>query len=360
MRISVQDTPSAFRKTKAPGPMLNGRSWSRRCSRLGIADGHRRCKPAPLPCRTATAPRRCPSRRAALIRSSGAASPAAAMPGSAWPQPRSSPSRPSASRPDKSASPSSPGAGSSSGPVPGWAATALTCLSFLGPVRARRLQFRIGLEAGRRREGAKVRGDADRLRFAASGRRDGGRQGAPQGWRQRGDIPQLAEEACGFDAGRQHDLPKAVRADQETEFVSRDLDLRAYQRGVTLGFSKPGKLIANALRSRKDHASIGRLNGKVRAECLNAHWFLTLAGTREVEAWRRGHTEVRVKTGRELYHPTVQQWGTGQSRSFPSSQPLYNVQARRRKYQACSDDVHAERETHQGFRRPFRCRASRE
>jgi putative transposase len=28
--------------------------------------------------------------------------------------------------------------------------------------------------------------------------------------------------------------PKAIRVDQGTEFVSRDLDLWAYQRGVTL------------------------------------------------------------------------------------------------------------------------------
>ncbi len=32
-----------------------------------------------------------------------------------------------------------------------------------------------------------------------------------------------------------------VRVDQGTEFVSRDLDLWAYQRGVTLDFSRPAK-----------------------------------------------------------------------------------------------------------------------
>ena len=30
-------------------------------------------------------------------------------------------------------------------------------------------------------------------------------------------------------------LPASIRVDQGTEFVSRDLDLLAYQRGVTLG-----------------------------------------------------------------------------------------------------------------------------
>ena len=43
---------------------------------------------------------------------------------------------------------------------------------------------------------------------------------------------------------------------------SRDLDLWAYQRGVTLDFSRPGK--------PTDNAFIESFNGKFRAECLNA------------------------------------------------------------------------------------------
>jgi hypothetical protein len=34
------------------------------------------------------------------------------------------------------------------------------------------------------------------------------------------------------EVGRQVGFPKAIRVDQGTEFVSRDLDLWAYQRGV--------------------------------------------------------------------------------------------------------------------------------
>ena len=41
--------------------------------------------------------------------------------------------------------------------------------------------------------------------------------------------------------GRQVGMPATIRVDQGTEFVSRDLDLWAYQRGVTLDFSRPGK-----------------------------------------------------------------------------------------------------------------------
>ena len=63
--------------------------------------------------------------------------------------------------------------------------------------------------------------------------------------------------------------PKTIRVDQGTEFVSRDLDLWAYAKGVTLDFSRPGK--------PTDNAFIEAFNGRFRAECLNAHWFLTLA-----------------------------------------------------------------------------------
>jgi putative transposase len=70
------------------------------------------------------------------------------------------------------------------------------------------------------------------------------------------------------------------------EFVSRDLDLWAYQRGVTLDFSRPGK--------PTDNAFIESFNGKFRAECLNAHWFMSLDDARrKCEARRRDYNEER-------------------------------------------------------------------
>lgn len=79
---------------------------------------------------------------------------------------------------------------------------------------------------------------------------------------------------------------KTIRVDQGTEFVSRDLDLWAYAKGVTLDFSHPGKPTDNAL--------IEAFNGRFRAECLTQHWFLTLADAREkMEDWRRDYNEVR-------------------------------------------------------------------
>lgn len=80
--------------------------------------------------------------------------------------------------------------------------------------------------------------------------------------------------------------PKTIRVDQGWEFISRDLDLWAYQKGVTLDFSRPGK--------PTDNSFIESFNGKFRSECLNAHWFLSLDDARQkMEDWRRATNEVR-------------------------------------------------------------------
>ena len=64
------------------------------------------------------------------------------------------------------------------------------------------------------------------------------------------------------------------------------MDLWAYQRGVTLDFDRPEK--------PTDNAFIEAFNGRFRADCLNAHRFLTLADAAEkLEAWRRFYNEER-------------------------------------------------------------------
>lgn len=72
--------------------------------------------------------------------------------------------------------------------------------------------------------------------------------------------------------------PKTIRGDQASGFISRDLDLWAYQRGVDLDFSRPGK--------PTDNAFIESFIGKFRTDCLNAHGFLMLADARS--KWRNG------------------------------------------------------------------------
>ena len=74
--------------------------------------------------------------------------------------------------------------------------------------------------------------------------------------------------------------------DNGSEFISRDMDLWAYQRGVILDFSRPGK--------PTDNAFIEAFNSKLRSECLNAHWFLSLQDACEkLEAWRKHYNEER-------------------------------------------------------------------
>lgn len=69
-------------------------------------------------------------------------------------------------------------------------------------------------------------------------------------------------------ATKAYGVPKAIRVDGDPEFVSKELDLWAYVNGVTLDFSRPGKPTDNAL--------IEAFNARVRQECLNQHWFLSL------------------------------------------------------------------------------------
>ena len=74
--------------------------------------------------------------------------------------------------------------------------------------------------------------------------------------------------------------PKTIRLDYGTEFVSKELDLWAFVKGVTLDFSRPGK--------PTDNAFIESLNGKFGPECLNANWLLSLDDVRrKCEAWRK-------------------------------------------------------------------------
>ena len=80
--------------------------------------------------------------------------------------------------------------------------------------------------------------------------------------------------------------PKTIRLDNGPEFISRDLDLWAWSNGVTLDFSRPGK--------PTDNAFVESFNGKVRAECIDQNWFLSLDDARsKCEAYRREYNEER-------------------------------------------------------------------
>ncbi|WP_416365316.1 IS3 family transposase [Sphingobium sp. JS3065] len=95
------------------------------------------------------------------------------------------------------------------------------------------------------------------------------------------DVVATLDRTC-----RKMGYPKTIRVDNGSEFVSRDMDLWAYQRGVTLDFSRPGK--------PTDNAFIEAFNSKLRSECVNTHWFLSLEDACEkLDRWRRHYNEER-------------------------------------------------------------------
>ncbi len=74
--------------------------------------------------------------------------------------------------------------------------------------------------------------------------------------------------------------------DNGPEFISKALDQWACWNNVTLDFSRPGK--------PTDNAFIESFNGRLRQECLNEHWFLSLEDARtKIENWRIHYNEKR-------------------------------------------------------------------
>ena len=64
-------------------------------------------------------------------------------------------------------------------------------------------------------------------------------------------------------------LPQRIAVDNGPEFISKALDAWAYWNGVKLEFSWP--------RKPTDNTYVESFNGHLREECLNQHWFETLA-----------------------------------------------------------------------------------
>ena len=81
-------------------------------------------------------------------------------------------------------------------------------------------------------------------------------------------------------------LPTSIVLDNGPEFADRTLEAWAYANKLALCFIRPGKPIENAY--------VESFNGKFRDECLNEHWFLSLADAQaQIEAWRIDYNTVR-------------------------------------------------------------------
>ena len=83
-------------------------------------------------------------------------------------------------------------------------------------------------------------------------------------------------------------LPRVLRTDNGLEFCGRAMLTWAHERRVALRLIPPGKPMQSAF--------VESFNGRFREECLNEHWFTSLAHAEVViEAWRQEYNEERPK-----------------------------------------------------------------
>lgn len=96
-------------------------------------------------------------------------------------------------------------------------------------------------------------------------------------------LVRLLDEVCAF-RGR----PLIIRTDNGKEFTGRAMLTWAHRHRIALRLIEPGKPNQNAY--------IESFNGRLRDECLNEHWFVSLNHARAViRAWVREYNEERPK-----------------------------------------------------------------
>lgn len=96
-------------------------------------------------------------------------------------------------------------------------------------------------------------------------------------------LTRIMDQVCS-----QRGRPAVIRTDNGPEFTGSAMLTWAHRNGVTLRLIEPGKPNQNAY--------VESLNGRLRDECLNEHWFTSLAHARVViENWRREYNEERPK-----------------------------------------------------------------
>ena len=86
----------------------------------------------------------------------------------------------------------------------------------------------------------------------------------------------------------QRGTPSIIRSDNGPEFTGKAMLTWAHQKGVALKLIDPGKPNQNAY--------VESFNGRLRDECLNEHWFISLVHAKtEIERWRWEYNEDRPK-----------------------------------------------------------------
>ncbi len=110
-------------------------------------------------------------------------------------------------------------------------------------------------------------------------------------------------------------LPKVIKVDNGSEFISKAVDEWAHRNKVKLDFSRPGK--------PTDNAFIESFNGRLRQECLNQNWFTSLADAKQiVEEWRQDYNQQRPHSSLKQKTPSdfVAHWQ--QTRTAPKAEIL--------------------------------------
>lgn len=96
-------------------------------------------------------------------------------------------------------------------------------------------------------------------------------------------VDNFSRECLAIHAG------KSLKGEDVVSIVEalRVLDKWAYEHGVTMDFSRPGK--------PTDNPFIESFNGSLRDECLNIHWFLSLEDAQDkLDKWRREYNHERT------------------------------------------------------------------
>ena len=95
---------------------------------------------------------------------------------------------------------------------------------------------------------------------------------------------------------KQRGRPKVIVSDNGPELTSRAVLIWAAQQHIDWHYITPGKPQQNGFTES--------LNGKIRDECLNEHWFRNLAEAREIiEAWRQDYNHVRPHSSLDYKTP---------------------------------------------------------
>jgi putative transposase len=89
-----------------------------------------------------------------------------------------------------------------------------------------------------------------------------------------------------LDLAKRFGLPEEIVLDNGPEGTSRAMFDWSERTGVRLRFIEPGKPVQNAF--------VESFNARMRDECLNLHWFRSLAHAHdEITEWRRTNARIR-------------------------------------------------------------------